>query len=74
MSGFIVPNGFGTPLAVTTRDKFGATICTPVVQELVAALIERKIDVMLVDPSCPRMKEWKTTRAQCKRLLRHGKR
>lgn len=43
-------NGFGTPLAVTKRIEGGATICTPVVEALVAALIERKIDVMLVDP------------------------
>lgn len=43
-------NGFGTPIAVTKRFEGGATICTPVMEALVAALIERKIDVMLVDP------------------------
>lgn len=43
-------NGFGTPLAVTKRTRDGAVICHPVVEALVAALIERKIDVMLVDP------------------------
>jgi len=43
-------NGFGTPLAVTTRTKDGAAICAPMVSALVEALKERKIDVMLVDP------------------------
>lgn len=45
-----VDNGFGTPLAVTTRDKVGATICVPMVDALVEVLKERRIDVMLVDP------------------------
>lgn len=68
-------NGFGTPLAVTKRTKDGAVICHPIVEALAAALIERKIDVMLVDPFVSTHEGVENdTGAQCKLPPPHGKR
>lgn len=45
-----IDNGNDVPLVVATQGKDGTSIIAPVIDRLVEALRERRIDVMLVDP------------------------
>ena len=54
-----VNSGRDTPLIIAKQDRNGTTIYEPVVEALVAELIEKKIDVLIVDPfvSCHGVQE-----------------
>ncbi|MGO4816594.1 AAA family ATPase, partial [Cupriavidus sp. 2MCAB6] len=45
-----VNSGRDQELVIAEHDRHGAKICAPVVEDVVAALIENEIDVMIIDP------------------------
>lgn len=54
-----IDNGHNMPICFAEQGKHGTKIATPVIEGVTAALIENKIDVMMVDPfvSCHRVVE-----------------
>src|SRR5262245_29453231 len=54
-----VDSGRDRPLVVATADRNGATIVRPVVDRLIAEIIDKQIDVLIIDPfvSCHEVPE-----------------